>query len=49
VDHVTERDHGQSAADDTDGEQDEEGAGRLQGKDSCLQQKYGLARRPIRF
>jgi hypothetical protein len=44
MDHVTERDHGQSAANDADGEQDEQDAGRLQGKDSCLQQKYGLAR-----
>ncbi len=43
MDHVTEGDHGQSAADDADGEQDEQDGGSVQGKDSCLQQKYGLA------
>ena len=44
MDHVAEGDHRQSATDHADGEQDEQDAGRLQGKDSCLQQKYGLAR-----
>jgi hypothetical protein len=50
VDNVAQRDDQQSAANDTDGEQDEEDAGEVQGSGSCrvFERSNGLADLQIR-